>query len=275
MSQKTLGRGRSCFAQHIGNALQAHGFNWLETEPAPYRLKETIAKKFNYGIFSCRTGNIYTASQLKQWVSWSLREAMPSEEIWQKRDRYCDPFRPRIELCGFSSGEELLASRSLTLDSFSATIGQFDIFVFTLGLTESWINAEQGFEYAACPGTLGGEFDPEVHKFKNQNYSYILAELKAAIDMMRSHNKELKILLTVSPVPLTATASKRHVLVATMHSKSILRLVAGELSSEFDYIDYFSSYEIITSPAYRGMFYEPNVRSVNDSDQLMITAWRM
>ena len=71
-------------------------------------------------------------------------------------------------------------------------------------------------------------------------------------------------LLTVSPVPLTATAENRHVLVSTIHSKSILRAVAGELASRFDFIDYFPSYEIVISPPFRGMFFQNNMRSVHE-----------
>ena len=72
----------------------------------------------------------------------------------------------------------------------------------------------------------------------------------------------MRLLLTVSPVPLTATASGAHVLSATSHSKSLLRAVASEALQEHAGIDYFPSYEIITHPAYRGMFYAPNMRSV-------------
>ena len=72
-----------------------------------------------------------------------------------------------------------------------------------------------------------------------------------------------RVLLTVSRVPLTATATDNHVLVATMESKSILRAVAAETIEDRSFIDYFPSYEIINSPVYRGSFFEPNQRSVN------------
>jgi len=70
----------SCFAQHIGRALKKRGFSWLDTEPAPSGLFEENKSKFGYGIFSCRTGNIYTASLLKQWVEWSLDLTDPPDE---------------------------------------------------------------------------------------------------------------------------------------------------------------------------------------------------
>lgn len=54
-----------------------------------------------------------------------------------------------------------------------------------------------------------------------------------------------------------------HVLVATMASKSTLRAVAGQVASQFDFVDYYPSYEIINSPPFRGSFFEPNQRGVN------------
>lgn len=253
----------SCFAQHIGNALKSRGFNWFVTEKPPESLSIENAKKFNYGVFSSRTGNIYTTSLLRQWAEWALGENDVPDEVWEDKGRFYDPFRPRIEPNGFSSIDELKASQQQTLKSFERCIKESNFFVFTLGLTESWVNVEHGYEYPMCPGTAAGEFDESLHKFKNQHFSEILQNLKSAMDLMRRENKSLRFILTVSPVPLTATKSGNHVLVATMESKSILRAVAGQLSNNNRYVDYYPSYEIINSPVFKGVFFEPNQRGVN------------
>ena len=52
----------SCFAQHIGRALVERGFNWHSAEPRPPGLSASNARRFNYDVFSARTGNIYTTS---------------------------------------------------------------------------------------------------------------------------------------------------------------------------------------------------------------------
>jgi hypothetical protein len=41
--------------------------------------------------------------------------------------------------------------------------------------------------------------------------------------------------------------------------------VAGQLHDEFDDVDYFPSYEIVTNPAAKSGFFEPNLRSVHPS----------
>lgn len=255
----------SCFAQHIGRALHARGFNWLISEPAPQGLSEENSRKFNYGVFTARTGNIYTVSLLRQWLSWSLEGKAVPDEVWEKEGRFHDPFRPNIEPRGFLSADEVGRSRQVAIDAFKNSIIDADVFVFTLGLTESWCQKILAYEYPMCPGTAAGEFDSLVHEFLNQDYAYIRKTLIESIRLMRASNPRLKILLTVSPVPLTATMSGDHVLIASMESKSILRAVAGSIQKQFPFVDYFPSYEIINSTPYRGGFFEPNQRQVNHS----------
>ena len=61
----------SCFAQHIGNAMQSRGFQWLSTVLPPQGLNKKNSKIFNYNIFSARTVNIYTTS-LPHYLTTSL-----------------------------------------------------------------------------------------------------------------------------------------------------------------------------------------------------------
>jgi hypothetical protein len=252
----------SCFAQNIGRALKGRGFNWMIAEPAPTGLQEENARKFNYGIFSARTGNIYTVSLLKQWVGWAKGDAVP-DEVWSKDGRYYDPFRPNIEPGGFESVQELKCSREAAIEAFKATLTDSKVFVFTLGLTESWFNKTHGYEYPMCPGTVAGDFDPDQHIFVNQDYLFIKKTLTETLNQIRELNPYIRFLLTVSPVPLTATMSGNHVLIATMESKSVLRAVAGAVSRQYMSVDYFPSYEIFNAPPFRGAFFEANQRNVN------------
>lgn len=255
----------SCFAQHFGRELRDRQFSWMNTEPAPFGLSPEHQQRYNYGVFSCRTTNIYTTSLLRQWVELSLQLRPPPTEFWCENGRYRDPLRPTVEPNGFASEEELLASRKQVLASFKEILLTADVLVFTLGLTESWVNERTGHEYQMCPGTVGGTFDEAGHKFVNQDFNTIRRNLQFAISRIRAVNPRVRFLLTVSPVPLTATMSGSHVLVATMAAKSILRAVCAQLTDEYRFVDYFPSYEIINSPAFRGVFYEPNMRSVNQA----------
>lgn len=261
-SQTRIATAGSCFAQHFSRALVARGYQWCDYEPAPNGLKDDLAKAYNYGVFSFRTGNIYTPKMLRQWLSWAFGDLPEPHQIWHQDGRFYDPFRPAIEPNGFASEAEARAARQATLAAIRTGVRASDVFVFTMGLTESWADRQSKVEYAVCPGTIVGQFDPAQTEFVNHSYVALLADLQAAITILRRENAGLKILLTVSPVPLTATASQAHVLLATSHSKSLLRAVAAAVCDGADDVDYFPSYEIITSPAYRGQFFAPNLRSV-------------
>ncbi len=252
----------SCFAQHIGRALARRGYHWFNAEPAPTLMTTEDAHTFNYSIFSFRTGNIYTTRMLRQWVEQAFGVAEAPEEVWQAKGRYFDPMRPGVEPGGFASKVELKAARTATYAAIRKAVNGAELFIFTLGLTESWANRKTELEYASCPGTAAGVYDADQHGFVNHRVNAIQADLEASLQIMRTANPKLKFLLTVSPVPLTATASGAHVLPATTYSKSVLRSVAGMVAENHDFVDYFPSYEIITAPAFRGMFFAPNMRSV-------------
>lgn len=252
----------SCFAQHFSRALVARRYRWLDFEPGPEGLRPAQRADYHYGTFSFRTGNIYTPRMLRQWLTWALGGVEPPTEVWERDGHFYDPFRPGVEPGGFVSVEELVRSRAETLVAVAAAVKGAHVFVFTMGLTEAWQDRATGVEYAVCPGTVAGEFDAERHVFVNHRFGALMADMVAALRLMFRANRRLKVLLTVSPVPLTATASDNHVLTATVQSKSLLRAVAAELVQGNARVDYFPSYEIITHPAYGGRFFAPNLRSV-------------
>jgi hypothetical protein len=256
----------SCFAQHIGRHLRAGGFSILDVEPAPQHLPEDRHLHFGYGIYSGRYGNVYTMRQMLQLAREALGETPRRDFLWEKDGRWYDGLRPTIEPDGLSSPAAVTYHRDWHLGRVRKLLTSMDMLIFTLGLTEAWIDKETGTVFPVCPGTVTDNFDPQKHVFHNFTYPEIHAdflELKALLEDHRpKHKPRLKFLLTVSPVPLTATAAGRHVQVATVYSKSVLRAVSGDLSDAFPEIDYFPSYEIITSPWSGRDFYAGNKRSV-------------
>lgn len=251
----------SCFAQHIARHLRMRGFNYVDYEPAPPLLPVDMRKNYGYEIFSCRYGNIYTSRQLRQLVRRAFGR-LTYDEVWVQDGRYYDPLRPTVEPNGFASRQELETARTAHLAAVKRMFKMSGVFVFTLGLTEVWTDRETGIAYPLCPGTVAGVFDPDRYVFTNLTFSDVLADMEAVIKLVRRYNENIKFLLTVSPVPLTATASGQHVMVATAYSKSVLRAVAGDLEQRYGFVDYFPSYELITTPAARGQFYRPNLREV-------------
>ena len=185
------------------------------------------------------------------------------DEYWVSNGRYFDPFRPAIEPDGFESLDEMRASRAYAITAFQRSLTEAKNLCLHDGNDRKLVNKSEGYDYPLCPGTAAGTFDATQHEFRNQGFGFIRTNLGEAMEKIRSVNKHMRFLLTVSPVPLTATYSGRHVLVATMESKSILRAVAAQLCAARGGVDYFPSYEIISSPVFGGQFFEPNMRSVS------------
>jgi GSCFA family len=246
----------SCFAQHVGCALKERGYAWLDAEPPPGIFVPAIQDKYNYGIFSARTGNIYTVAALRQWVSWAIDSATPPEEMWQKKGRFFDPFRPSIEPDGFATPDEMLASRRMVLRAIRNIVVGADWFVFTLGLAEGWVSSSKGYSYAVSPGSIAGEFDCNNHLLKNYTFAEISSDLNWVIEAIHDLNKKVRFLLTVSPISITASTSGRHVSTSSASTKALLRAVAHTTAHNLDMVDYFPSYEIITGAPFQGTLYK-------------------
>lgn len=255
----------SCFAQHLGRNLKIRGADYMDMEPAPGIFPdETSARRFGFGVFSCRYGNVYTARQMLQLAQEALGLRKPAELVWEKGGRFFDAMRPGIDPVGEASAEDVLAARAEHLQAVRKMLETLDLMVFTLGLTEGWESRADGTMFPTAPETIAGTYDPEKYAFRNLRYGEILADMQAFWDLLKSVNPGARMLLTVSPVPLIATATGQHVLPATTYSKSVLRAVAGDLAADNADIHYFPSYEIILGHPSRGFFFEPDLRNVNE-----------
>lgn len=251
----------SCFAQHIGRHLQEFGSNYLITEPAHPMVGEAAAKRLGYGIYSARYGNIYTPRQLVQLFDRAYGRFVPIETVWREADgSVVDPFRPRIQPGGFNGVAELEHDRARHFRAVREAFERLDVFVFTLGLTESWHSREDGAVFPLCPGVAGGVFDGERHALINFDVDQIVGDCRAFLECLRSVNRSARVVFTVSPVPLVATAEPRHVLVSTIYSKSVLRVACDVLAREPG-VAYFPSYEIVAS-GHAGDYYAVDRRSV-------------
>ncbi len=251
----------SCFAQHVMRHLGRAGFNTLVAEGPPALLGDDLAERFQYGIFSTRSGNIYTARQLLQLIQRANGTFAPAAAPWRTDAGLIDPFRPSIG--PFASEAELEGDRAWHLACVREMISEMSVFVFTLGLTEAWLDSD-GAVYPLVPGAAGGTFDPARHRFHNFTVEEVVADFAAALALIRAVNPGVRVILTVSPVPLMATALPRHVLQSTVYSKSVLRVAAQLLADGDEAIDYFPSYEIITAPHTRGRYFGPDARAVTE-----------
>jgi hypothetical protein len=253
----------SCFAQHISRNLPSYGLNYFVAETAPEGMTKERARELNYGVFSARFGNLYTARQLLQLFDRAFGAPLPELEPWPHPVKgWVDPFRPQIQPEGFPTIDSMLASRDEHLAHVRRMMTELDVLVFTLGLTEAWREKSSGLVVPVAPGVSGGVWDPTRYEFVNFGVGEVTADVLAFIDRLRGVNTRARIILTVSPVPLIATYEPHHVLAATVYSKSVLRVAAEEVRHARSQVAYFPSYEIVVSPFRGTLYFERDLRSV-------------
>lgn len=244
----------SCFAQNVAKFLkERRSVRFLEAEPiAP-----------DQPSFSALYGNIYTARQLVQLAEEALGERKPLDVVWRRADgRFVDALRPGVFPRGFPDAAAVLNARESHVDAVRGLLSNCTLFIFTLGLTEGWRSTQDGTVYPLAPGVGGEPADAEAFEFHNFRYEEVLGDIRCVVSLMARVNRAARILLTVSPVPLTATYTDEHVLVATTHSKAILRAAASAAAAEHENVFYFPAYEIITGNFSRSRYFEDNLRTI-------------
>ncbi len=253
---ESIATAGSCFAQHISRALIAGGFNFLNAEPS----ESAVAGKT--ATFSARYGNIYTCVQLRQLFERAYGLFQPVDTAWRRPDgRHVDPFRPTEFPEGFASVDDVLSAREAHFAAVRSVFETCNVFVFTMGLTESWLAGADGAALPVPPGVVAAPDEDRVYEPVNQNADTVRSDMLQFVDYLRSVNPAVRIMLTVSPVPLVATFEHQHVLISNTYSKSALRVAAEYVSKQRQNVMYFPSYEMVAAMPRINAF-ESDYRSV-------------
>ncbi len=256
----TVASAGSCFASNIVKPIEAVGYQYVRTEELPFPLNQ-LPENLGYRNFSAAYGNIYTARQFRQLLERAEGIYQPSENYWLMGEDFVDPFRPGLRFPSKSLGEYETVQKQ-HLNSTKEAFTSADVTVFTLGLTEAWESIEDGAVYPTCPGTVSGVFDDRKYRFINFSVDEVVEDMERAFAIIKSWNPNARFILTVSPVPLVATATSEHVVTATILSKSILRVAASEVCKKISDVKYFPAYEIVTGPQAPKNSFENNRRDV-------------
>jgi hypothetical protein len=260
----------SCFAANLIPYLKKSGLNYLKAEAPHSAFADLPDDNFSYAKFSAAYGNIYTVKQFSQLIDRAYGRFNPQEDRWHTAEGVVDPFRPALRYKARSDLEfDVLTAAHLK--AVREVAESATVIIFTLGLTEAWRSRVDGAVFPACPGTIAGEFDGSKHEFHNFTVSEIITDLHYVVGQIRLINPGVRFILTVSPVPLVATATSGNALEATIYSKSALRAACGEFVSTQQGCIYFPAYEIITGPQAPYEFYEADRRNVSKAgvDEVM------
>jgi tetratricopeptide (TPR) repeat protein len=233
----------SCFARNIEEHLYRLGFKIPTLE---FRVpREEWAARAN-GIL-----NKYTPAAIFQEIEWARNILLKGGKVTESDSA---PFLYECtegacidtNLGGFVpvTRERFFERRSQVYNTFKEAFSA-DYVVMTLGLVEAWFDREKGLYIHEYPKGKNFARNRERFGFQTLSYNDCREFIQRTIDAIRSVNKEVKFLITTSPVPLSRTFTDKDVIIANTYSKSLLRTVAGDVATANKHVDYFPSYESV------------------------------
>ena len=239
-SQDSVFAVGSCFARNIEGALHRAGISVLSREPELGPIGESVGKASTFL-------NKYTAHSILNEMTWALeRDSFPGEKIIYPvgEGLYCDPQLGLVRL-PFDLAD-IMDMRTRYLDAM-AQVAQADVIILTLGYVEAWYDKELDVYLNIAPPLRLCNAQPERFEFRVLGFDDILNALEGIYALLKAHReKPLKMLLTVSPVPLASTFRDMDVMLANTYSKSVQRAAAETFVADKADVDYFPSYETVT-----------------------------
>jgi Flp pilus assembly protein TadD len=228
----------SCFARNIEEALAARGFE--------IPMMEFPADTYAWGGDPKIVLNTYVPAVIAPQIRWAFGLdafdiARHGVEI--RPGRYVDlqvtaGFRPM-------PAAAVIARREWISDIYRKLAGSHVVLI-TLGLIEAWFDNNSGLYINSAPPKSASAAQPGRFELHIQDYNEVLASLSELVALLgQVCPSGYRMILTVSPVPLTSTFTDGDVAVANTYSKSVLRAAAGALAAEYRHIEYFPSYESV------------------------------
>jgi len=150
------------------------------------------------------------------------------------------------QIKGAPSSLEATRTRRQVAGALVRKVSQAELVILTLGLTEAW--------YHKPTGLYANFTNPSLLTRNSTDFELHCLTVEDTVECLRGINAILRqncfndynIVVTVSPVPLTATFSDKDIIIANADSKSTLRAAALQFVNECDNAHYFPSYEIVT-----------------------------
>tara|TARA_R110001592_G_scaffold356032_1_gene657294 strand:+ start:2016 stop:2927 length:912 start_codon:yes stop_codon:yes gene_type:complete len=220
----------SCFAEEI--------LKWLEDN--------------NYNTQQPAWGMVYNPKNIKLIIKGALeyQDFNPKERFWDFGDGDIrTPYVKSSELSPYYLGsniEKAKINEKKLYNHFKQVLTNIEVLIITLGQTEYWASEKDYPFYAAPWGNVeGGNIN---HKTYNLTQQEVKNELEETISILKKHNPNLKILISVSPVPLVASTLENYsAYIAAGWAKSSLHSATLEVVDNNEDVYYMPSYEIVAS----------------------------
>ena len=227
----------SCFAIEIAKWLQSNSFNYLTSDSSPVTSEGLFASSAGWGT-------IFNTPSAFQTIKWAFNPEDRPKVIYQLGDKYLDPLIEEFSLTESQIQNYDKIVGDIISDS-NRVLKNADVLILTIGLNEVFRLLPTKYYFHRTPW----EFNPAYFKAEDLSVEENINYLLSAIDLLRQHNPSIKIIVSVSPVPLIRSFHKnRHVAESTSISKAILRLAVDEVVNSRSDVYYFGSFETVMYP---------------------------
>lgn len=225
----------SCFARNIERLLHGYEvptreFQASESDPLVQR-GNTVLNEYNPGTMAYR-------------INRALDGGSSDLGILAEEGGYSD----YLITGSVPAPLDVVKDRRARMDRVYAQLRGSDVMVITLGMTECWFDRETGLYLNRAPAADAFR-NPAGHQrfeFRILNVDDCVRLLQPALSRLAG-GAVRKIILTVSPVPLQRTFGQDDAVTANTLSKATLRCAAEELIAALPGVDYFPSYEMVTT----------------------------
>jgi hypothetical protein len=228
----------SCFARHVESVLEQYGYRFKTRNPENFVNPDECTSP--NGFF-----NKFTTASMLNEIRWALsNESFPEQAYVEADGRWSDGQLP-ADFASLDRAHEIRARVS----SIMSDVGTANYLILTLGLVECWYDEAAGLYLNVAPSAgvikkYPGRFQVHVLDHKSN-----LASMEEIYERAKAANPDIRLIVTVSPVPLGATFTGEDIAVANAYSKSTLRAVAGDFTANKPDTDYFPSFEAVTESA--------------------------
>lgn len=228
----------SCFARNVENALLDRGFR------LPSR--EILRSDQDFSAIGPNVLNNYGVPSIFNEIAWAfdLLPFDPKQNFFATGNgKYVDihlnqALRP--------TDYETVERRRGAIRAAYRQMADSKVIIITLGLTECWFDKETNLYLNTSPRRAFIREFPERFELRVLDYRETADFLHRIFNAIKQYGRsDVRVVLTVSPVPLQATYRKLDVAVANMYSKSVLRAAAEEVVSSYSFADYFPSFESV------------------------------
>lgn len=228
----------SCFARNIEEHLLYFGLNVLS--------KRIICPVEEWSARTTGLINKFTSESILNEVSWAAAQINADDPSLysETADGWVDlQLSPGVRPVTY---ERAVERRAYLIGDYFARLRSADVVVMTLGLNEVWRDHLRGVYLNAAPTLWEVRKSPGRYTLEITDVAANVKALAAIHAALKALNPNIKLIVTVSPVPMSATFSGMDVVRANTLSKAVLRAAAEEFVNAHDDADYFPSYEIVT-----------------------------